>query len=90
MTAPADNTISGIVTITAESYDDVGIARVDFIISDGASGMEWRISDTTAPYSITLDTSGLQGGRSFVISAQAFDTSGNTSMSPYARHDTIQ
>jgi hypothetical protein len=91
MTAPADNTtVAGSVTISAEGYDNVGITRVDFIISDGWSNTQWRISDTTAPYSITRDTSGLQSGRPFHITAEAFDAAGNSSTAPYPSRVTIQ
>ena len=77
LTAPmAGATVSATTTVTATAADNVGVAGVQFLL-DGAN---LSAEDTTAPYSITWDTTGATNG-SHSLSARARDTSGNTTTS---------
>jgi subtilisin family serine protease len=71
ITAPANaSTVSGLVTISANASDNVGVTGVQFL----APGL--NVTDATAPYSVTWDsalaTNGLQ-----TITAIARDAAGN-------------
>jgi hypothetical protein len=68
--------VSGIVSVTATAFDNVGVTAVEFFV-DGIS----KVRDTTAPYEYLWDTSGLPIGSSYVITAQALDASGNVGTS---------
>jgi poly(hydroxyalkanoate) depolymerase family esterase len=77
LTAPASGqTVSGAIAVTASASDNVGVTRVDFFVDGALKG-----SDTTAPYSITVDTTALTSG-SHAISAKAFDAANNVGTSP--------
>jgi hypothetical protein len=72
ITAPAAGAIvSGVVTFSANASDDGGVVDVDFWVDGSVRG-----SDTTAPYSISWDTVGLEE-RSYVLRATAADAAGN-------------
>ncbi len=73
ITAPADGaTVSGTVNVTANASDNVGVIGVQFLL-DGVLGAD----DTTAPYSISWDTTATVNG-SHVLTAIARDAAGNT------------
>lgn len=76
ITAPADlATVSGIVTITADADDDIGVAQVDFAV-DGVP----LSTDTAAPYEALWDTTlGYDGDH--IITATAVDSTGLTAES---------
>jgi endoglucanase len=76
ITAPASGaTVSGTaVALSATATDNSGVARVEFRIDNGAV-----TSDTTAPYGITFNASGLSAG-SHTATATAYDN-GNPSLS---------
>jgi hypothetical protein len=76
ITAPtAGAPVSGAnVTLTATASDNVGVASVQFQV-DGANV---NAADTTAPYSVTWDSTTVANG-SHTISAVAKDAAGNTS-----------
>jgi glucose/arabinose dehydrogenase len=75
ITAPvAGTTVTGLVTISANASDNVGVAGVQFKINGINTGTE----DTTSPYSTTWDSTGFIQG---TITAVARDTSGNISTS---------
>lgn len=59
------------VTITATASDNVGVARVDFLV-DGAL----ECSDTTAPYSCVWRVPNAKN-RTYQVQARAFDAAGN-------------
>ena len=74
MTSPADGTtVSGVITVAASASDNVGVAGVQFLVDNTPIGAE----DTTAPYSISYDTSALSEG-AHTFSARARDAAGNT------------
>lgn len=72
--SPTDGTtVGGEVTITAGAFDNDEVDGVQFKINGTNLGSE----DTTAPYTITWDTSGYSDG-THDISAVATDAEGNT------------
>jgi poly(hydroxyalkanoate) depolymerase family esterase len=72
LTAPAEAaTVGGTVAVTASASDNVGVARVDFLI-DGVV----FASDAATPYAVALDTFTLGNG-AHVLGARAFDGAGN-------------
>ncbi|HEU4734045.1 MAG TPA: PHB depolymerase family esterase [Kofleriaceae bacterium] len=76
ITAPAAGaTVSGAVAVSATASDDTGLTRVDVLVDGALAG-----SDTTAPYSVTVDTTRLGNG-SHAISARAFDAANNVGTS---------
>ena len=76
LTSPsAGATLSGTVTLSATASDNLGVARVDFLVDGQPVG-----SDTTAPYSLSWDTTTLGSG-SHSVAAQALDTWGNVGTS---------
>ena len=73
VTAPANgSTVSGTVTISANASDHVGVASVTFRVDGNVVGS----ADTTAPYSVSWNTSGVASG-SHTITAEAADAAGN-------------
>src|SRR5262249_33297051 len=77
ITAPANGaTVSGIVTVTANASDNVGVVGVQFFRDGAAFGAE----DTGAPYSIALDTTASSNGP-HTLSAVARDAAGNSTTS---------
>lgn len=76
ITAPSNNaTISGTVTINANASDNVGVTKVEFSVDSTALA-----TDTSSPYSTTLDTKTLSDG-THAIKALAFDAFGNNTLS---------
>jgi glucose/arabinose dehydrogenase/PKD repeat protein/chitodextrinase len=72
MTAPASGTtISGVVTVSANATDNVGVHDVEFLV-DGVTVSD----DTTAPYSFNWDTTTTSNGL-HTLSARAHDGAGN-------------
>jgi hypothetical protein len=77
VTGPAaGSTVSGTVTVTASASDNVGVVGVTFKVDNTTIGSE----DTTSPYSVSLDTTGLSNG-SHTLTAVARDAAGNSSTS---------
>jgi hypothetical protein len=77
ITAPsAGATVTGVVTVTANASDNVGVAGVQFKLDGNNLGAE----DTTAPYSVSWDTSTATGG-SHTLTAVARDAANNTATS---------
>ncbi len=77
MTAPANNaTVSGNVTASASASDDVGVAGVQFLLDGASLGAE----DTSAPYSITWDSTQATNGP-HTLAARARDAAGNQTTS---------
>jgi VCBS repeat-containing protein len=71
-----DARVSGIVTLTADASDNDGVFGVQFVLDGTTLGSE----ATTAPYSISWDTSSTSDG-AHVLSALARDASGNEAVS---------
>jgi glucose/arabinose dehydrogenase/fibronectin type 3 domain-containing protein len=77
VTAPASGaTVSSTISVTASASDDVGVAGVQFRLGAANLGVE----DTTAPYSISWDTTTVSNG-SYSITAVARDTAAKTTTS---------
>jgi hypothetical protein len=75
MTAPANNaTVSGIVTVSANANDNIGVVGVQFLLGGQPLGPE----DTTAPYSITWNSTTVANGGPYQLSARARDTANVT------------
>jgi alpha-tubulin suppressor-like RCC1 family protein len=76
VTSPADGaTVSGSIPFSANASDNVGVMSVQFRVDGIFVG-----TDSTAPYSISLDTKAFSNGSHSLI-ARAFDTSGNPATS---------
>ena len=77
ITGPANRTtVSGTVTITATASDNVGVVGVQFRADGIAVGTE----DTTAPYSVSWNTTEAANGI-HTLTAVARDAAGNTKTS---------
>ena len=72
ITSPANGaTVSESVNFSASASDNVGVTRVEFYV-DGA----FRVSDSSSPYSYSLDTTALPNATHTLL-ARAFDAAGN-------------
>ena len=72
-TTPIDGAnVSGAIGVAAAASDNVGVVRVEFLV-DGVP----RGNATTAPFSLTLDTTTLANGN-HTIEAVAYDAAGNS------------
>ena len=77
VTAPAaGSVVSGNVTLSASATDNVGVAAVQFLLDGANLGAE----DTTAPYSMTWDTTSVSNGV-HTLQARARDAAGNSATS---------
>ncbi|MFM9880060.1 MAG: CehA/McbA family metallohydrolase [Burkholderiaceae bacterium] len=65
----------GNITLSATASDNIGVTRVDFLIDNVVKG-----SDTTAPYSVTFDSTQLTNGNHTLV-ARAYDAAGNSGAS---------
>jgi len=73
VTAPAEGaTVAGQVQIQANASDDKGVTQVEFLVDGTSLG-----TDTTAPYSMAWNTTGVGGG-AHTVEAVATDTIGQT------------
>ena len=71
--APTDSvTVNGIVTVTANATDVVGVIGVQFLLD----GVNLGVEDTSAPYSVTWDTDTVTPGQ-HILTAVARDAAGN-------------
>ena len=68
--------VSGILTVTANASDNVGVTSVTFLVDGTPIG-----SDTSAPYSISWNTAAFPAGP-HSMQAQARDAAGNVGTSP--------
>ncbi|MGH2567296.1 MAG: Ig-like domain-containing protein, partial [Bacteroidota bacterium] len=74
ITAPANGaTVSATIAVSANATDNVGVVGVQFKVDGNNIGSE----DTSAPYSVSLNTTQLLNGTR-TISAVARDAAGNT------------
>jgi hypothetical protein len=71
----AGSTVTGTVTIAAHASDNVGVARVEFIVNGTVAG-----TDTSSPFEFAWDTTSVANG-SHLIEARAFDAAGNSATS---------
>jgi chitodextrinase len=80
LTAPtADATVSGTIDVTATASDDVRVAGVQLLLDGNPIGSE----DTTAPYTVSWDTS--KEGGPHVLTARARDAANNFATSAPAK-----
>jgi hypothetical protein len=76
LTAPANGaTVMGTVTVSASASDNVGVTKVEFYAGSTLLG-----SDTTAPYSVSWNTSGGPNGPR-TLTARAYDAMGYSTTS---------
>jgi hypothetical protein len=73
---PAEGTLSGSVTVSANASDNVGVVGVQFKLDGANLGAE----DTTAPYSVAWNTAQTSNG-SHTLTAVARDAAGNSTTS---------
>jgi predicted secreted protein len=76
LTAPPAGSVSGIISVSANAADDVGVVGVQFQIDGAALGSE----DTTAPYAFSWDTTAAING-AHTLTAVARDAAGNLATS---------
>jgi len=75
-TAPLQgSSVSGLVTVSCNASDDVGITRVEFFVN-GAMGA----AVNTTPYSYSWDTKTVSNG-SYTLTAKAYDAANNVATS---------
>jgi len=72
LTAPAPGNVSGIVTVSANASDNVGVVGVQFQLNGANLGGE----DIAAPYSISWNTTSLAPGSTYMLTAVARDAAG--------------
>jgi hypothetical protein len=65
------STVSGIVPVTVNASDNVGVARVDLLVNGTVVA-----TDTSAPFSFSWDSAGVANGKAS-LSAVAYDAAGN-------------
>ncbi len=76
VTSPSSGaTVNGIVTVTANASDNIGVTRVDLYVN-GA----FYSSDTQSPYAFSWDTTPL-GNANATLAAHAYDAAGNKGVS---------
>src|SRR5439155_13677201 len=77
ITAPAAGSmVSGTITVSASATDDVRVVVVQFLVDGNPIGP----ANTTAPYSVTWDTTTTSSG-AHTLTAVARDAAGNTAIS---------
>lgn len=77
LSAPANNAnVSGTVAVSATAADNVAVTSVQFTLN----GVNLGTADTSAPYSVSWNTSGAANG-SHTLRAVARDAAGNTTTS---------
>ena len=77
ISSPANNAqLSGIVTVTADANDNVGVTGVQFLVD----GVNTGVQDTAAPYGLSWDTRTVTNG-GHTLTARAFDAAGNSTLS---------
>jgi hypothetical protein len=83
LTAPAAGaTLTGTVTVSASASDNVGVTKVEFYAGSTRIG-----TDTTAPYSISWNTTTVANG-TYSLTSKAYDAAGNVGVSA-ARSVTV-
>lgn len=76
ITAPTANaSVSGLVTVSVNATDNVGVSRVDLLVNGGLVA-----SDTTLPFQFAWDSSTVANGMVSLV-AKAYDAAGNSQSS---------
>jgi thermitase len=73
--SPTGGTVSGIIVVSVNASDNVGVTRVDLRING-----QTLASDTTAPYQFAWDSTTVVNG-TVTLTAAAYDAAGNSSVS---------
>jgi len=77
ITSPAESAqVGGVITITANATDNVGVVSVQFYADGSAVGSK----DVAAPYSVDWDTRGVPNG-AHALTARARDAASNSTLS---------
>ncbi len=76
MTAPAAGNVSGVINVSANASDNIGVVGVQFLLNGASLGAEV----TTAPYTYSWNTTSVANG-SYTLTARARDAAGNTTTS---------
>jgi len=71
----ADSTLSGIVAVSADASDNVGVTKVVFLVNGVA-----KATSTSVPYSFNWKTAALASG-AYTLSAKAYDAAGKVGLS---------
>jgi len=75
ITSPTGGTVSGIVPVNVTASDNVGVTRVDLLVSGTLLA-----SDISAPYAFSWDSTALAGSSASLV-ARAYDAAGNSASS---------
>ena len=75
ISSPTGGTVSGIVPINVTASDNVGVTRVDLLVSGTLLA-----SDISAPYAFSWDSTALAGSSASLV-ARAYDAAGNATSS---------
>ncbi|HEU5479184.1 MAG TPA: S8 family serine peptidase [Candidatus Tumulicola sp.] len=73
--SPTGGSVSGVVPVSVNATDNVGVTRVDLLVNGAVVA-----SDTTAPYTFTWDSSA-RIGTNVTLVATAYDAAGNSASS---------
>jgi hypothetical protein len=71
----ANSTVSGVVGVTVNASDNVGVARVDLTVNGTVVA-----TDTSAPFSFSWNSAGVANGMANLV-ARAYDAAGNVGQS---------
>ena len=74
--SPSGGTVTGVVSVSVNANDNVGVSRVDLLVNGSVVS-----SDSTGPYSFSWDSSALVGTTA-TLTARAYDAAGNAATSP--------
>jgi len=74
----AGSTVTGVVNVSADVQDNIGIARLEFYV-DGV--LQAGATDTSAPWGFAWDTTPQADGGPHTLYLKAYDTSGNVGTS---------
>ena len=75
ITSPTGGTVSGVVSVSVNASDNVGVTRVDFLVNGATVS-----TDTSAPYLFTWNSATVPDG-SVTLTAVAYDAAGNSKTS---------
>jgi hypothetical protein len=76
---PAGGAIKGKATVTALVKDTIGVSQVEFYVGDALTP---TVTDKSAPYSFSIDTSKLASGP-LALKVKAYDLAGHTTAQDY-------
>jgi len=75
ITAPQDkSTVSNTVTITAQATDNIGVAKVEFVVDGNVKSTQ---TSGSSPYQFAWDSGGIAGNGPHSITVNAYDANNN-------------